>query len=170
LARGKSGRLIGNLTGLLATLKGLPLAYNRDLQEDKEPLFDSAEQVTLAVAALTGMIATAMFVPDAMQAAADEETMAATDLAEHLVRAGTPFRDAHAIVGAHVRAALAGDGALGDLVAADPRLGPEAAALVGPGVGVTMRTSRGAAGPQALPLQLDSYRAMLARDQERLGI
>jgi argininosuccinate lyase len=170
LARGKSGRLIGNLTGLLATLKGLPLAYNRDLQEDKEPLFDSVEQVTLAVAALTGMIATATFVPDAMQAAADEETMAATDLAEYLVRAGTPFRDAHAIVGAHVRAALAGDGALRDLVAADPRLGPDAAALVGPGVGVKMRTSRGAAGPEALPLQLDFYRTMLARDQERLGI
>ena len=90
LARGKSGRLIGNLTGLLATLKGLPLAYNRDLQEDKEPLFDSVEQVTLAVAALTGMIATATFVPEAMQAAADEETTAATDLAEYLVRAGTP--------------------------------------------------------------------------------
>ena len=110
LARGKSGRLIGNLTGLLATLKGLPLAYNRDLQEDKEPLFDSVEQVTLAVAALTGMIATATFVPEAMQAAADEETTAATDLAEFLVRSGMPFREAHAVVGAHVRAALAGEG------------------------------------------------------------
>jgi len=169
LARGKSGRLIGNLTGLLATLKGLPLAYNRDLQEDKEPLFDSVEQVTLAVAALTGMIATATFVPEAMQTAADEETMAATDLAEHLVRAGTPFREAHAIVGAHVRATLAGEGSLRDLVAADPKFGPDAAALVGPGVGVRMRTSRGAAGPAALPLQLDSYRSMLASDQERLS-
>ena len=119
LARGKSGRLIGNLTGLLATLKGLPLAYNRDLQEDKEPLFDSVDQVTLAVAALTGMIATATFVPEQMQAAADEETTAATDLAEYLVRAGTPFREAHAIVGAHVRATLAGEGSLRDLVAAD---------------------------------------------------
>ena len=168
LARGKSGRLIGNLTGLLATLKGLPLAYNRDLQEDKEPLFDSVEQVNLAVAALTGMVATATFVPDAMQTAADEETMAATDLAEFLVRAGTPFRDAHAIVGAHVRATLAAEGALSDLVAADPRLGPDAAALVGAGVGVRMRTSRGAAGPEALPLQLESYRAMLATDRERL--
>jgi argininosuccinate lyase len=116
------------------------------------------------------MIATATFVPDAMQAAADEETMAATDLAEYLVRAGTPFRDAHAIVGAHVRATLAGEGTLRDLVAADPRLGPDAAALVGPGVGVKMRTSRGAAGPEALPVQLDSYRTMLARDQERLGL
>jgi argininosuccinate lyase len=95
--------------------------------------------------------------------------MAATDLAEFLVRAGTPFRDAHAIVGAHVRATLAGDGSLRDLVAADPRLGPDAAALVGAGIGVRMRTSRGAAGPAALPVQLESYRAMLAADEERLS-
>ena len=99
LARGKSGRLIGNLTGLLATLKGLPMAYNRDLQEDKEPLFDSVSQVVLAVSALSGMIATATFDTEAMQAAADEETTAATDLAEYLVRSGVPFREAHAIVG-----------------------------------------------------------------------
>jgi argininosuccinate lyase len=164
LARGKSGRLIGNLTGLLATLKGLPMAYNRDLQEDKEPLFDSVEQVTLAVAALTGMIATATFVPEKMQAAADEETMAATDLAEHLVRGGMPFREAHAVVGAHVQACLAGNGRLADLVAADPRLGAEAAALVAPGVGVKMRTSRGAAGPDARDEQVASYREMLAAE------
>jgi argininosuccinate lyase len=169
LARGKSGRLIGNLTGLLATLKGLPLAYNRDLQEDKEPLFDSVEQVLLAIAALTGMLATATFHPEAMQAAADEETTSATDLAEHLVRTGMPFREAHAVVGAHVRAALAGTGSLRDLVAADERLGPEAAALVAPGVGVRMRTSPGAAGPQALPDQLDGYRQMLADQQAALG-
>jgi argininosuccinate lyase len=170
LARGKSGRLIGNLAGLMATLKGLPLAYNRDLQEDKEPLFDSVEQVSLAVAALTGMIATATFVPDAMQAAADEETTAATDLAEFLVRSGMPFREAHSVVGALVRAHLAGDGTLRDLVAADPQLGPDAAALVGPGVGVRMRTSRGAAGPEALPVQLQSYRAMLEIERPLLSL
>jgi argininosuccinate lyase len=170
LARGKSGRLIGNLTGLLATLKGLPLAYNRDLQEDKEPLFDSVSQVLLAVSALTGMIATATFDTEAMAAAADEETTAATDLAEYLVRAGVPFREAHAIVGTHVRAAISGDVSLADLVAADERLGPDAAALVGPGVGVRMRTSRGAAGPAALPDQLDRYRAMLAGERASLGV
>jgi argininosuccinate lyase len=170
LARGKSGRLIGNLTGLMATLKGLPLAYNRDLQEDKEPLFDSVEQVSLAVAALTGMIATATFVPDAMQAAADEETTAATDLAEFLVRSGMPFREAHSVVGTLVRAHLAGDGTLRDLVVADPQLGPDAAALVGPGVGVRMRTSRGAAGPEALPVQLQSYRAMLEIERPLLSL
>lgn len=170
LARGKSGRLIGNLTGLLATLKGLPLAYNRDLQEDKEPLFDSVEQVSLAVTALTGMIATTTFIPEVMQAAADEETTAATDLAEFLVRSGLPFREAHAVVGAHVRAHLAGEGSLRDLVRADPQLGPDAAALVGPGVGVRMRTSRGAAGPGALAEQVRSYRAMLESEQQLLDL
>ena len=103
LARGKAGRLIGNLTGLLATLKGLPLAYNRDLQEDKEPLFDSVDQVALALAALTGMIETATFDTARMQRAADAEVTAATDLAEWLVGRGTPFRTAHAIVGELVR-------------------------------------------------------------------
>jgi hypothetical protein len=99
LARGKAGRLIGNLTGLLVTLKGLPLAYNRDLQEDKEPLFDSVDQILLALGALAGLLATSTFERQAMANAADSPYAAATDLAEHLVRGGTPFRQAHAIVG-----------------------------------------------------------------------
>ncbi len=168
LARGKSGRVIGNLTGLLATLKGLPLAYNRDLQEDKEPLFDSVEHIGLAVAALSGMIATADFDTGAMAAAADEETTAATDLAEWLVRAGMPFREAHAVVGTLVRSHLAGEGDLRSLVEQSPQLGPDAAALVRPGVGVRMRTSRGAAGPEDLPRQVEAYRAMLATEATAL--
>ena len=170
LARGKAGRVIGGLVGLLTTLKGLPLSYNRDLQEDKEPLFDAVEQVSLGLAAIEGMIATATFRYDAMQNAADAPTMAATDLAEFLVRAGVPFRDAHAVVGALVRRSLAGEGALVDLVAADPVLGTEAAALVAPGVGVTMRTTRGGAGPDAVRRQrdrlehrLDAWRADVDR-------
>ena len=164
LARGKAGRLIGNLTGLLATLKGLPLAYNRDLQEDKEPLFDSVDQVTLALAALTGMIATATFVPERMQAAADADVTAATDLAEYLVRQGTPFRDAHAIVGELVRRHLAGEGGLGELAA--EAIDPEAAALVRPGVGVQQRTSPGGAGPgrRSTP-RSTAFRAMLAAER-----
>ncbi|MEN9804295.1 MAG: hypothetical protein RIS41_1142 [Actinomycetota bacterium] len=153
LARGKAGRVIGDLTGVLAMLKGLPLSYNRDLQEDKEPLFDAVEQVSLGLAAIDGMIATATFRYDRMQEAADAPAMAATDLAEFLVRAGVPFRDAHAIVGSLVRRSLAGEGALVDLVSAEPRLGPEAAALVAPGVGVTMRTTRGGAGPEVVQAQ-----------------
>jgi argininosuccinate lyase len=108
LARGKAGRLIGNLTGLLVTLKGLPLAYNRDLQEDKEPLFDSVDQILLALGALTGLVATSTFATETMATAADSPHAAATDLAEHLVQMGTPFREAHAIVGEIVRTALDG--------------------------------------------------------------
>jgi argininosuccinate lyase len=119
----------------------------------------------LAAVALAGMIATATFVPDRMQAAADAETTAATDLAEWLVRAGTPFRDAHAIVGALVRRHLAGDGTLRELVAAD--LGAHAAALVRPGIGVLQRTSPGGAGPAAIATQLDAYRAMIAAQAGR---
>jgi argininosuccinate lyase len=168
LARGKSGRLIGNLTGLLATLKGLPLAYNRDLQEDKEPLFDSIEQVSLALIALAGMIETATFVPERMAAAADAETNSATDLAEWLVRGGTPFRDAHAIVGELVRTHLATGTSLAQLVGGDERLGADAAALVAPGVAVKRRSSPGAAGPDALAAQLAAFRQVLDRDSNRL--
>ena len=118
LARGKAGRLIGHLTGLLATLKGLPMAYNKDLQEDKEPLFDAFDTVKLTLAALDGMVSTLAFRTDRMADAADSPYAAAIDLAEYLVAAGTPFRDAHAVVGALVRAALAGEGSLVDLVSA----------------------------------------------------
>ena len=169
LARGKAGRLIGNLTGLLAMLKGLPLAYNRDLQEDKEPLFDSVDQVSLALSALAGMIATATFVPERMQAAADSEGSSATDLAEYLVRRGLPFRAAHAAVGSLVRRALAGEGSLHDLAAADPQLGPDAAALVMPGVGVRQRTSPGGAGPVPVAAQLVAFASELAQLHNRVG-
>ena len=168
LARGKAGRLIGNLTGLLVTLKGLPLAYNRDLQEDKEPLFDSVDQVSLALVAIAGMIDTATFVPERMAAAADAQTLAATDLAEWLVGQGTPFREAHAIVGELIRRHLADGVALTELVAADDRLGPDAAALVAPGVGVARRTSPGAAGPAALPEQVERFRTALRHQRELL--
>src|SRR3954453_14831930 len=100
LARGKSGRLIGHLTGFLATLKGLPLAYNRDLQEDKEPLFDAVSTVTLGTAALAGLLASATFDTERMARAADAPLAGAVDLAEVLVTKGMPFRDAHHVVGA----------------------------------------------------------------------
>ncbi len=162
LARGKTGRLIGNLTGLLTTLKGLPLSYNRDLQEDKEPLFDSYDQVSLAIGALSGMIATATFNTDQMRLAADSELLAATDVAEWLVQRGMPFRSAHAKVGALVQAAISGTKSLRDLVATDPQLGPDAAALIASGVGVTRRSSPGAAGPAAAQQQLARYAKVLA--------
>jgi argininosuccinate lyase len=167
LARGKAGRLIGNLTALLTTLKGLPLAYNRDLQEDKEGLFDSVDQVNLAASALSGMIATATFVPARMQAAADAEVTAATDLAEYLVRGGMPFREAHAVVGQLVRRHVAGEGGLGQLAA--EAIDPDAAALVRPGTAVHMRTSPGGAGPAVIAAQLEAFAALLHTEAEALG-
>ncbi|MBG6056326.1 argininosuccinate lyase [Salinibacterium sp. CAN_S4] len=103
LARGKSGRLIGNLTGLLATLKGLPLAYNRDLQEDKEPVFDSVETLEVLLPAFTGMVATLTFDIDRMAELAPQGFSLATDVADWLVRQHVPFREAHEISGALVR-------------------------------------------------------------------
>ncbi|MBP1326008.1 argininosuccinate lyase [Leucobacter exalbidus] len=103
LARGKSGRLIGNLTGLLATLKGLPLAYNRDLQEDKEPVFDSITQLEVLLPAFTGMVATMTFHTERMAELAPKGFSLATDVAEWLVKQGVIFRDAHEISGEMVR-------------------------------------------------------------------
>ena len=168
LARGKAGRLIGNLTGLLATLKGLPLAYNRDLQEDKEPLFDSLEQVRLGALALRGLLATATLHTEAMAAAADGETVAATDLAEYLVEEGMPFREAHAVVGGMVREALADGTSLADLVRAHEAFGPEAVELLGPGVAVRRRTTRGGGGPEPVAAQLVALDNHLAAMGARL--
>ncbi len=168
LTRGKSGRLIGNLAGFLATLKGLPLAYNRDLQEDKEPLFDAIDQIALGLSAVQGLLSTATFDLDRMAAAADSPTSSATDLAEHLVAGGTPFREAHAIVGALVRQAIDHGDDLAELVAAHPALGPDAVALLGPGVAARRRTTRGGAGPAPVADQIERFRARLAADRARL--
>lgn len=168
LVRGRSGRLIGHLTGLLTTLKGLPLTYNRDLQEDKEPLFDAVDQILGALGAMGGLLATSTFVTDAMAEAANSPYACATDLAEYLVEQGMPFRDAHAVVGEVVRNALEGQGSMADLVAAHPELGDDAAALLAPGVSVTRRTTRGGAGPVAVAAQLDRFEERLSADRDRL--
>jgi len=170
LARGKSGRLIGHLTAMLVTLKGLPLAYNRDLQEDKEPVFDAVDQVNLALAALAGLLATATFDAHRMAGAADapETATAAVDLAEWLVAAGMPFRDAHHVVAGLVRDSSGGDVSLAELVGAHPELGPEAAALLEPGAAVRRRTTAGGAGPGPVEAQVGRFRARLEIDQGRL--
>src|SRR5574339_489020 len=103
LARGKSGRLIGNLSGLLATLKALPLAYNRDLQEDKAPVFDSVETLEALLPAFTGMVRTLEFNTDRLAELAPQGFSLATDVAEWLVRQGVPFRVGHEVAGACVR-------------------------------------------------------------------
>jgi len=169
LARGKAGRLIGNLTGLLATLKGLPLAYNRDLQEDKEPLFDAVDQVQLALVAMGGLMATATFNTDRMAEAAGSDSLVATDLAETLVVAGTPFRDAHAIVGALVRDSLENNVPLVEVAAAHPKLGEGVRALFEPGAAVARRTSPGGGGPGPVAQQLEALWQRLAEDRKRLS-
>ncbi|MBV8387733.1 MAG: argininosuccinate lyase [Acidimicrobiia bacterium] len=169
LARGKAGRLIGHLSGFLATLKGLPFAYNRDLQEDKEPLFDAVDQAQLALSALAGLLATARFNIERMADAADTPAAAAIDLAEFLVEKGVPFREAHGVVAGLVRDSLERHLPLAELVQAHPDLGSDAVALLEPGVPVTRRTSPGAAGPEAVADQLRRFRERLFVDEERLG-
>ena len=103
LIRGKSGRLYGNLMAVLTMMKGLPLSYNSDMQEDKEPLFDSADTLEAILAVLPPMLATLSFRPERMRQAAGENCATATDLADYLVRKGLPFRQAHEVVGRIVR-------------------------------------------------------------------
>ena len=103
LARGKSGRLVGNLTALLTTLKGLPFAYNRDLQEDKEPVFDSVETLLLLLPALTGMVATAKFNAEKISSGAHSGFALATEIADYLAKKSIPFAQAHEIAGECVR-------------------------------------------------------------------
>lgn len=169
LARGKAGRLVGHLTGMLTTLKGLPLAYNRDLQEDKEPLFDAVDQTVLGLRAVSGMLAGATFDVHRMQEAADGPTSAAVDLAEWLVERGMPFRQAHGVVGGLVRDSLERGVPLAELVQAHPSLGAPAVDLLEPGVAVTRRTTPGGGGPVPVAVQMDRYRHRLTVDEERLA-
>lgn len=169
LSRGKAGRLIGNLTGLLATLKGLPLAYNRDLQEDKEPLFDSVKQILAILPAMTGMYATAEWRPERMQDAANGPEAAAIDVAEFLVGEGIPFRQAHAIVGGLVAESVTTGVPLEVLIQSHELLGAPAAALVAPGVPVTNRTTPGGAGPAAVEVQLTRLREAIRESVLTVG-
>lgn len=170
LSRGKAGRLIGHLTGWLSTMKGLPLAYDRDLQEDKEPLFDALDQVERSLDALAGLLATAVFDTQAMARAADTPVLAATDLAEWLVQKGMPFRRAHELIGAMVRDSLQRRVPLTELVAAHPALGTDAVALLEPGVAVTRRTTPGGAGPGPVAQQLERFAVVIRTDAERFGL
>ena len=148
LARGKAGRLIGNLTGLLATLKAMPLAYNRDLQEDKEPLVDSVSQLSILLPAFTGLVSTLSFHEDRMRELAPAGFTLATDLAEWMVRQGVPFREAHEASGACVRIAESRGVDLVDLTdeelqSVDKRLLPEVREVLTVDGAVASRDTRG---------------------------
>jgi argininosuccinate lyase len=162
LARGKSGRLIGNLTGLLATLKGLPLAYNRDLQEDKEPVFDSIDQLSLLLPAFTGMIATLTFNRNRLEVLAPAGFSLATDVAEWLVKKKVPFRDAHEITGKLVSWCEQHNLDLhevadADMAAISPMLTPDVRDVLS--VGGSIKARQGAGGT-ALPRVLDQITAL----------
>ncbi|APT86763.1 argininosuccinate lyase [Corynebacterium flavescens] len=148
LTRGKTGRLIGNLTGLLATLKAQPLAYNRDLQEDKEPVIDSFAQLNLLLPAMTGLVSTLTFHEDRMRELAPRGYTLATDLAEWMVRQGVPFREAHEASGECVRIAEALGVDLVDLsdeelAGVDKRLSPEVRDVLTIDGAVASRSTRG---------------------------
>ena len=167
LARGKSGRLVGNLTGLLVTLKGLPLTYNRDLQEDKEPLFDSVRQVGLVLAAMHGAYSTMTFNVDVAARAADDQLLVAIDIAEQLVTGGMPFRQAHEVAGSLVGRAIREGRTLRDVASEESAVG-DVGELFVRGAALASRRSPGGSGPLAAGAQRDRLRRLLANLGERL--
>ncbi|OBB92841.1 argininosuccinate lyase [Mycolicibacterium peregrinum] len=163
LARGKSGRLIGNLTGLLATLKAQPLAYNRDLQEDKEPVFDSVAQLELLLPAMAGLVGTLTFDEDRMAALAPAGYTLATDIAEWLVREGVPFRVAHEAAGEAVRVAEGRGVGLDELTddefaAINPALTAQVREVLTVEGSVNARSARGGTSPVQVARQLGVVR------------
>ncbi|BCJ35567.1 argininosuccinate lyase [Actinocatenispora thailandica] len=159
LARGKAGRLLGNLTGLLATLKSLPLAYDRDLQEDKEPVFDAIDTLEVLLPALTGLVTTMTVRADVLAAAAPQGYTLATEVADWLVRRGVPFRDAHEISGALVALCLSRGCALdevsdADLAAVSDRLTPQVREVLSVPGALAARTTPGSTGPGPVTDQL----------------
>jgi argininosuccinate lyase len=173
LARGKAGRLIGNLTGLLATLKGLPLAYNRDLQEDKEPIFDSIDQLLIVLPAITGMIATLTFDREQLERLAPTGFSLATDIADWLVRQRVPFVQAHEIAGACVRRCEANgieltDLSTDDLAAISPHLTADVRSVLSVDGSINSRSGRGGTAVARVGEQLAEVETALIRAQEWL--
>jgi argininosuccinate lyase len=173
LARGKSGRLIGNVAGLLATLKAQPLAYNRDLQEDKEPVFDSVAQLELLLPAMAGLVGSLTFDTERMATLAPAGYTMATDIAEWLVRQGVPFRDAHESAGAAVRVAEQRGVGLEDLTddelaAVSINLTPEVREVLTIEGSVASRDARGGTAPTRVATQLDAVHAVAERLRQQL--
>jgi argininosuccinate lyase len=164
LARGKSGRLVGNLTGLLTTLKGLPLAYNRDLQEDKEPVFDSVATLEVLLPAFAGMVETLEFDEARMAELAPQGFSLATDVADWLVRRGVPFREAHEIAGALVRFCEERgldlpDPSDADYAAIDPRLTGEVREVLTVVGSIASRAGAGGTAPDRVSEQITALTA-----------
>ncbi|WKN46726.1 argininosuccinate lyase [Nocardioides sp. Arc9.136] len=174
LARGKAGRLVGNLSGLLATLKALPLAYNRDLQEDKEPVFDSVDTLEVLLPAFTGMVATLVFDRERLAELAPQGFSLATDVAEWLVRQDVPFRVAHELAGACVRECEQHGIELHELsdeqlAAISPHLVPAVREVLTAEGSVASRDGRGGTAPVRVREQLDELVERAASYRARLG-
>ena len=168
LMRGKTGRAYGSLISLLTTLKGLPMTYNRDLQEDKEPFLDMDRTVTLSLASMAGMVAELAFVPERMRAAMAKGFLNATELADYLVGKGIPFREAHHITGSAV--ALAEDQNIGleslpleSLQALCSKIDQDVYAVLDMAAAVARRNTPGGTGPLAVAEQLRAARVWLAK-------
>jgi argininosuccinate lyase len=174
LARGKAGRLIGDLTGLLTTLKGLPLAYDRDLQEDKEPVFDAVDTLLLVLPAMAGLMATLRFNSERIASGAAAGHSLATDLAEYLVRRGVPFREAHELVGHLVVWCQVHDCELADVSDADlarisPQLTPDVRGVLTVPGALAARQGRGGTAPSRVAEQLKELRAAVAEQAAWAG-
>jgi argininosuccinate lyase len=167
LARGKAGRLVGDLTGLLTTLKSLPLAYNRDLQEDKEPVFDAVDTLEVLLPAFSGMVGTLVFDTERLEALAPQGFSLATDVAEWLVREGVPFRVAHEVAGACVRECESRGIELWDLTDEDlsaisEHLTPDVRSVLSVRGSLESRNAKGGTAPQRVREQLELVRARVA--------
>jgi argininosuccinate lyase len=168
LARGKAGRLVGDLTGLLTTLKSLPLAYNRDLQEDKEPVFDAIDTLEVLLPAFSGMVATMVFDTERLESLAPQGFSLATDIAEWLVRQGVPFRVAHEVAGACVRECESRGIELWDLTDADlaavsEHLTPEVRSVLSVRGSLESRNAKGGTAPERVREQLELVRRRVAQ-------
>ena len=173
LARGKAGRLVGNLSGLLTTLKALPLAYNRDLQEDKEPVFDSVDTLEVLLPAFTGMVATLTFDAARMAELAPQGFSLATDIAEWLVREGVPFRVAHEVAGACVQRCEELGIELDELTdeqfaEISPHLTPAVRDVLTAEGSVASRDGRGGTAPDRVREQLAELADVVAQHRGRL--
>lgn len=166
LIRGKTGRVYGDLMALLTTMKGAPLTYSKDMQEDKEPLFDALDTAAICLDVFGGAWAGMTLKSARMEAVVDSGALA-TDLADYLVRKGLPFREAHHVIGQLVRNALSADQALtelslGDLQAASPHFAEDALGLLNVRASLALRNIEGGTGPEAVRDQLSLARARLA--------
>ncbi len=160
LTRGKSGRLIGNLIGLLVTLKGLPSSYDKDLQEDKEPVFDAFDTLAMALPVMAGLVSTLTVRPAALSRQL-EPGLLATELADYLAKKGVPFREAHSLVGEAVRLAEVKGMPFDTLTVADlqsisPHFGMDASNVLQVSTALAQRNIHGGTGPEALALQLEN--------------